>query len=292
MHRTMKIKLAAGWAYGAPIVLLARLDEARLARVLAERGSQDVDRGLPHRLADELVPPHLIEQGVLREQRRRVPCEHAQRGERLGRQRDRLVITQQRRVRLVQLEPIDADLDRIGGGLSDGSLDLASLYVACLTRKRDVVDQAAAALSVQAPLLAFVLEIPLKTSLERLSSSLPPERFDGWKEGYCPVCGSRAGMAELSGDEGKRRLSCSACFFRWPYPRIQCPYCGNADPETLSYFTAGDGPTRVGVCRKCSRYLKTHDVRLGNADVPLEAEDLATLHLDLLAGKEGFERGK
>jgi FdhE protein len=185
-----------------------------------------------------------------------------------------------------------ADLDRIEGGLSDGSLDLASLYAACLTRTRDVVDRAAAALSVQAPLFAFVLEIPLKTALERVSSSLPPERFDGWKEGYCPVCGSRAGMAELSGEEGKRRLSCSACFFRWPYPRIRCPYCGNADPETISYFTAGDGPTRVGVCRKCSRYLKTRDARLGNADVPLEAEDLATLHLDLLAGKEGFERGK
>jgi FdhE protein len=46
------------------------------------------------------------------------------------------------------------------------------------------------------------------------------------------------------------------------------------------------------VCRKCSRYLKTRDARLGDADVPLEAEDLATLHLDLLAGKEGFERGK
>ena len=185
-----------------------------------------------------------------------------------------------------------ADLDRIGGGLSAGSLDLASLYVACLARKRDVVDQAAAALSVQAPLLTFVLEIPLKTALESVSSSLPPGQFVGWKEGYCPVCGSRAGMAELSGDEGKRLLSCSACFFRWPYPRIQCPYCGNTDPETLSYFTAGDGPTRVGVCRSCSRYLKTRDARLGNADVPLEAEDLATLHLDLLAGKEGFERGK
>jgi FdhE protein len=185
-----------------------------------------------------------------------------------------------------------ADLDRIGEGLSDGSLDLASLYVACLARKRDVVDQAAAVLSVQPPLLAFVLEIPLKTALEHLSSSLPPERFEDWKEGYCPVCGSRAGMAELSGEEGKRWLSCSACFFRWPYPRIQCPYCGNTDPETLSYFTAGNGPTRVGVCRKCSRYLKTRDARIGNADVPLEAEDLSTLHLDLLAGKEGFERGK
>ena len=185
-----------------------------------------------------------------------------------------------------------ADLDRIGEGLSGGALDLTPLYVACFARKRDVVDRAAKALSVQAPLLTFVLEIPLKTALESVSSSLPPEQFNGWKEGYCPVCGSRAGMAELSGDEGKRRLSCSACFFRWPYPRIQCPYCGNADPETLSYFTAGDGPTRVGVCRKCSRYLKTRDARLGNTDVPLEAEDLATLHLDLLAGKEEFERGK
>ena len=185
-----------------------------------------------------------------------------------------------------------ADLDRIGGALAGGSLDLASLYAACLSRKWDVMDQAAAVLSVPSPLLVFVLEIPLKTALERISSSLPVGRFDGWVEGYCPVCGSRAGMAELSGEEGKRFLSCSACFFRWPYPRIRCPYCGNADPETLSYFTAGDGPTRVGVCRKCSRYLKTRDARLGNADVPLEAEDLATIHLDLLAGKEGFERGK
>jgi len=154
------------------------------------------------------------------------------------------------------------------------------------------VDRAAAALSVPAPLLAFVLEIPLKTALERVSSSFHPGRFEGWKEGYCPVCGSRAGMDELAGEEGKRFLSCSACFFRWPYPRIKCPYCGNEDPSTLSYFTAGDGPTRVGVCRKCSRYLKTRDARLGNADVPLESEDLTTLHLDLLAAKEGFERGK
>jgi len=27
-------------------------------------------------------------------------------------------------------------------------------------------------------------------------------------------------------------------------------------------------------------------------DVPMEAETLSTLHLDLPAGKEGFERGK
>lgn len=183
-------------------------------------------------------------------------------------------------------------LDRIDRAAAEGSLDLASLYAACLARKRDGVDRAAEALAVPAALLAFVLEIPLKTALERLSSGLSPDRFGGWKEGYCPVCGSRAGMDELAGEEGKRFLSCSACFFRWPFPRIRCPFCGNADPETLSYFTAGDGPVRVGVCRKCSRYLKTRDTRLGDEGVPLEAEDLATIHLDLLAAKEGFERAK
>jgi FdhE protein len=183
-------------------------------------------------------------------------------------------------------------LDRIGRALGEGNVDLAALYSACLSRERDAVEAAAKALEIPSPLLVFVIEIPLKTALERVAEGLDPSRFDGWKEGYCPVCGSRAGMDELSGEEGKRHLSCSTCYFRWPYPRIRCPYCGNDDPDTVSYFTAGEGPVRVGVCRKCSRYIKTRDARIGNASVPMEAEDIATLHLDLLAGREGFERGK
>jgi FdhE protein len=184
------------------------------------------------------------------------------------------------------------ELDRIERGVSEGVLDLPSLFASFMSRERRVIDDAANAVSVQPPLLAFVLEIPFKAALERVAGALDPALFDGWKEGYCPVCGSRAGMDELTGEEGKRYLSCSACFFRWPWPRVKCPYCGNDDPDTVSYFTAGDGPVRVGVCRKCSRYIKTRDSRQGNASVPLEAEDLTTLHLDLLAGKEGFERGK
>ncbi|MDA8123121.1 MAG: formate dehydrogenase accessory protein FdhE [Deltaproteobacteria bacterium] len=184
------------------------------------------------------------------------------------------------------------ELDKIGAALADGSLDLKPLFTACLRRDRGHLEEAAKAVSVRPALLAFILEIPLKTALERVAESIDPATMMGWKEGYCPVCGSRAGMDELVGEEGKRHLCCSACFFRWPFRRLGCPYCGNQDPETLSYFLAGDGPTRVGVCRKCSRYIKTRDSRKGNADVPLEAEDLATIHLDLLAGKEGFERGK
>jgi FdhE protein len=184
------------------------------------------------------------------------------------------------------------ELDRIARAIGENALDLGDLFGACLRRERSVLEEAAAAISVRAALLTFVLEVPLKTALERAAESVDPEAVTEWKEATCPVCGSRAGMDELAGEEGNRFLCCSICSFRWPFPRLKCPYCGNQDPETLSCFLAGEGPTRVSVCRKCSRYIKTRDSRKGNAGVPLEAEDLTTLHLDLLAGKEGFERGK
>ncbi len=183
-------------------------------------------------------------------------------------------------------------LDALGRALARGALDLPALFAACLSRERGVVADAAAAVSVPPPLLEFVLEVPLKTALEGVASSLDPKEFEGWAQGYCPVCGGRAGMDELAGEEGRRYLFCSGCCFKWPYKRIKCPYCGTEDPGVLSYFTAGEGPTRVGVCRACSRYIKSRDSRAGSADVPLDVEDLATLHLDLMAAKEGFERGR
>lgn len=184
------------------------------------------------------------------------------------------------------------ELDKLKAAVASGKLELRQLLGACLERERALIESAALACDVAAPLLEFVLETVLKGALEPFAASQPAESFSEWHEGYCPVCGSRAGMAELAGEEGKRYLCCGTCFFRWAFRRLQCPYCGNDDPQKLSYFTADDGPTRVDVCRKCSRYIKTRDSRLGHAEVPLEAEDLATIHLDLAAGREGFERGK
>ncbi len=186
----------------------------------------------------------------------------------------------------------EEEIAKIERSLTEGALDLRPLFAACMSRERGPLVETAGTISVPPPLLEFVLEVPLKTALEEAAESVDPKALEGWKEAFCPVCGSRPAMDELVGEEGKRALSCSSCSFLWPYPRIKCAYCGNEDPETLSYFTAGDGPTRVGVCRKCSRYIKTRDSRKGNAEVPLDAEDLTTLHLDLLAGKEGFERGR
>lgn len=183
-------------------------------------------------------------------------------------------------------------LQHIGTALQEGTIDPSALYAAILERRRAPINEVADMLAVPAPLVEYIFEIPLKAGLENFSTRYEAEQFAGWQESICPICGSRAGMAELSGEEGRRMLSCSACSFNWPFKRLACAYCGCEDPEKLSYFTAGDGATRVDTCTACSRYIKTRDSRKSGSDVPLEVEDLLTIHLDLLAAKEGFERGK
>ena len=184
------------------------------------------------------------------------------------------------------------DLGRISEGLEHNRIDPVPLFSAVMERRRAPLDEAAAVAGVPASLLEYIVEIPLKIALEHFAEGYSADSFPDWEEGFCPVCGSRAGMAELAGEEGRRHLSCSACNFRWPIKRLKCPYCGNEETEKLAYFTADGGPTRVDTCSGCSRYIKTRDSRKGNADVPLEVEDLLTIHLDMLAAREGYERGK
>jgi FdhE protein len=184
------------------------------------------------------------------------------------------------------------ELARVDAALGNGVLDSGPLFAAILERRRALLDEAATAADVPPPLLEYLFEIPLRTALELAASTVAAGSFDGWEEGHCPFCGSRAGMAELVGEEGRRRLSCATCSTSWPFKRLKCAYCATENVDDLSYFTAGDGTTRVDTCKACSRYIKTRDSRLGGGDIPLEVQDLLTIHLDLLASREGFERGK
>jgi len=100
-------------------------------------------------------------------------------------------------------------------------------------------------------------------------------------------------MGELLGDEGRLMLHCGTCGQSWPGARRSCTVCGNRDEQTLEYFTAGDDQGyRVNVCRKCDSYLKVVDSREAGQNLPMDLEDIATLHLDLLAQREGFTRVK
>jgi len=111
-----------------------------------------------------------------------------------------------------------------------------------------------------------------------------------WSEGYCPVCGKEPKIGEIRKDEdGKRYLFCHQCGCKWNFSRIKCPFCGNDEQHSLAYFEVeGDERYRVDVCNKCRRYIKTVEFPKSSEEPDLDVEDIATLHLDMIAFDEGY----
>ena len=112
----------------------------------------------------------------------------------------------------------------------------------------------------------------------------------GWAEGYCPTCGKEPKIGEIRGDEeGERYLFCHQCGYKWNFRRIKCPFCGNEEQHSLAYFAVeGEEHYRVDVCNKCRRYIKIVELSQKAEEINLDVEDIATLHLDMLAYEEGY----
>jgi FdhE protein len=140
-------------------------------------------------------------------------------------------------------------------------------------------------------LVEMFIEESLRPALEIVASRYGHSvRRIGWREGYCPICGREPKIGEIREEGESRYLFCSQCGFEWPYDLIKCPFCGNEEQQTLAYFTVeGDERYRVDVCNRCKRYIKMVDFRHTNEKANLEVEDIATLHLDMLANDEGYE---
>ncbi len=140
-------------------------------------------------------------------------------------------------------------------------------------------------------LLGFLIEESLRPALEVISEKYAAIiNASDWSEGYCPICSREPKIGELKDEEGRRYLFCSQCGLEWRYKRVKCPFCGNEDQQALAYFTIEDEEKyRVDVCNECKRYIKTVDLRNTKEEVNLDIEDIATLHLDILANDEGYE---
>jgi FdhE protein len=140
-------------------------------------------------------------------------------------------------------------------------------------------------------LVEMFIEESLRPALEIVASRYGDAvRKIGWNEGYCPICGREPKIGEVRGEGENRYLFCNQCGFEWPYELIKCPFCGNEEQQSLAYFTIeGDERYRVDVCNRCKRYIKMVDFRHTNQKADLEVEDIATLHLDMLANDEGYE---
>jgi FdhE protein len=158
---------------------------------------------------------------------------------------------------------------------------------AALASNYEAIEVLAKALNVDSPVLVLLLHLSLRPFLLAIAQAVL-ENLDLslWNHGHCPVCGSAPRMADLSGEGGKRRLHCSLCEAAWPYQRLRCPFCENDNRKELSYLRAeNEEGFRVDLCGRCNNYLKTMDLREIAGPVILPLDDVATWHLDIIAGK-------
>lgn len=140
---------------------------------------------------------------------------------------------------------------------------------------------------------------------------------------HCPRCGGlpQVSVFVSSGEDlvaPHRYLECERCAWRWPYPRMTCPACGETEARRLQIF-AEEGTTQVEatghlirgtggiageprpgpaprfphvsihVCRSCSRYLLNVDLGRDARAVPL-VDEMAAIPLDLYARDQGLAK--
>lgn len=143
----------------------------------------------------------------------------------------------------------------------------------------------------QIDLIDLFMEESLRPELESVARKYAEiiEKSE-WTEGYCPVCGKEPKIGEIRDEEdGKRYLFCHQCGFKWYFNRIKCPFCGNDEQHSLAYFEVeGEERYRVDVCNKCRRYIKTIELPKSSEEPNMDVEDIATLHLDMIAFDEGY----
>jgi FdhE protein len=147
--------------------------------------------------------------------------------------------------------------------------------------------------SADIELLTSVVGATLKPFLSAYSESLYSEiDQELWRRKYCPVCGGKPDFSSLK-EGGARWLFCSRCDEEWIFSRMECPYCGTRNQESLAYFASEGQPSlyRLYVCEECHTYIKGIDLRVSSAEVLLPLERVCTLDLDRHGREKGYEAG-
>jgi FdhE protein len=173
--------------------------------------------------------------------------------------------------------------------IQNNKLDLKKLLMAASDEQR--VNQIADALGLDKKILLFLIDKSVKPSIEAGVEKLLHEiDTETWMKGSCPICGSLPFLSLLKEEVGKRFLLCSYCGYQWRIDRLICPFCNNKEQESLHYLSPeGEEVYRIDLCDKCHQYIKTIDLRRAET-TDLSLEDLATLHLDIMASQKGYKR--
>jgi len=180
-------------------------------------------------------------------------------------------------------------VEKISKTLNNKTIDLEKLFKG--GAKEQEVEHIAAELGLDTRIFSFLIQSSIRPSIEVGMEQLRGELdSETWLKNHCPVCGSLPSLSLLKGEGGKRYSLCSYCGYEWRIGRLSCAVCGNKEQGSLKYFYGeGEETYRIDLCDKCHHYIKTIDYRnLDESDPCLD--DLATLHLDLLASQKGYKR--
>ncbi len=173
--------------------------------------------------------------------------------------------------------------------IADGKLNLEALLAGGC--RAGSVEQTAVNQGLDAQVLSFLVVNSTRPSIEAARDQLlKGVKSNEWRECSCPVCSSPPVLSLLEGDPARRHSLCSYCGHRWRVDRVSCSCCGNSDPDSLhSFFDEDEKTCRIDLCDKCHQYMKTIECgNLEESDPVLE--DLATLHLDVVAIEKGYAR--
>ena len=182
-----------------------------------------------------------------------------------------------------------AQLRKIEQVLANDTMDLRKLVAGGGSEQE--IARAAADRDLDEHVLSFLVRSSIQPSIETASEQLRGELdLESSRTGPCPVCGSLPVISLLKGDGGVRYSLCSWCACQWRVDRLSCSVCGNKEPGALHYLCGeGEEARRVDLCDACHHYIKTIDCRSLEAPDP-SLEDLATLHLDVVAVRKGYDR--
>jgi len=200
-------------------------------------------------------------------------------------------------------QEVNDEIAKISYALAEADLKLEDVFRS-LILDPEQVSEIAESLSLDGDVLLILAMYSIRPSLTANVSSIK-DMIEGavWNQTFCPVCGSKPAISELrqlestgavegATTEGAERiLYCSFCRNEWRVERLKCVFCGNTDNESLGYFfTEEEQGYRIDACEKCGKYIKTIDSRNISHEIVPAIDDFSTLHLDLIAQDEGYER--
>lgn len=126
----------------------------------------------------------------------------------------------------------------------------------------------------------------------RLAAQLDAEALTRVADGACPSCGGAPVSSMVVGWEGAhgtRFCTCSICATQWHAVRIRCLVCGSESGIAYHSIDGGSDLVMGETCESCSSYVKMLHQHKDAALDPV-ADDVASLGLDLVLQKEGWQR--